>query len=440
MDEFKKFKKYIDGHWIESKESALKITMAIQDSELNAGNGNYTRTLHIPKFFDQEDKHRFERIVDQMYTIFRKVIDAYRTDQQIRKLFPFSKELEELILLEPLYPIPIPICRIDVFFDENMKEFHFCEFNTDGTSAMNENRRLNEFLDLNNAYMALKPKAEIPELMEAWVDAFLLTYASSKNAKTDPHIAIVDFLENAYLSELYQFEKLFCDRGFVCEVVDIRDLKYDGSKLVNSKTNTTFDAIYRRAVTKDVMEHYDELKEDFIQCVKDGNVILIGAFQTQIVHHKCINQVLFNEKMRAYLTKEECAFLDEHLPKTYDLTLEVANKIALQKDNWIIKPKDSYAAKGVWAGCDLDSHRWTKVLYDFVDHDYIAQEYIPPFKSENIDLVNHDHWMMYSNLTGLYTYNGVFAGVYSRMSDSGVISTQYNEKTVATLFLLKDEE
>lgn len=440
MDEFKQFKKYIDGHWVESKESALKITMAIQDSELNAGNGNYTRTLHVPKFFDQEDKHRFERIVDQTYMIFRKVIEAYRKDPQIRKLFPFSKELEELILLEPLYPIPIPICRIDVFFDENMKEFHFCEFNTDGTSAMNENRRLNEFLDLNNAYMALKPKVEILELMESWVDSFLLTYASSKNAKTDPHIAIVDFLENAYLSELYQFEKLFRDRGFVCEVVDIRDLKYDGSKLVNAKTNTTFDAIYRRAVTKDVMEHYDELKDDFIQCVKDGNIILIGAFQTQIVHHKCINQVLFDEKMRAYLTKEECAFLDEHLPKTYDLTLEVANKIALQKDNWIIKPKDSYAAKGVWAGCDLDSHRWAKVIYDFVDHDYIAQEYIPPFKSENIDLVNHDHWMMYSNLTGLYTYNGVFAGVYSRMSDSGIISTQYNEKTVATLFLLKDEE
>ncbi len=187
------------------------------------------------------------------------------------------------------------------------------------------------------------------------------------------------------------------------------------------------------------MEHYDELKDNFIQCVKDGNVVLIGAFQTQIVHHKCINQVLFDKTMRTYFTEEECAFLDEHLPKTYDLTLDVANRIVLQKADWIIKPKDSYAAKGVWAGCDLNQEHWAQVLYDFVDHDYIAQEYIPPFKSENIDLVNYDHWMMYSNLTGLYTYNGVFAGVYSRMSDSGIISTQYNEKTVPTLFLSNEE-
>ena len=440
MDELRKFKKYIDKHWIESKESALEITIAIQNSELNAGNGNYTRTLHVPKFFDRDDKARFEHIVEQTYAIFRKVIVAYRSDARIRALFPFSKELEELILLEPQYPVPIPICRIDIFFDENMKDFYFCEFNTDGTSAMNENWRLNALLELNNAYTALKPHVEVLELMETWIDAFLKTYHETANAKENPNVAIVDFLEKAYLSELYQFEDRFRKRGLVCEVVDIRDLKYDGTRLVSQKTGTPFDVVYRRAVTKDVMEHYDELKDDFIACVKDANVVLIGAFQTQLVHHKCINQVLFDETMRGYLTKEECAFLDNHMPKTRDLTLAVANEIVLQKDNWIIKPKDSYAAKGVWAGCDLDQHRWAKVLFDFVDKDYIAQEYIPPFKSENIDLVNHDHWMMYSNLTGLYTYNGVFAGVYSRMSDSGIISTQYNEKTVATLFLRGNQD
>ena len=43
--------------------------------------------------------------------------------------------------------------------------------------------------------------------------------------------------------------------------------------------------------------------------------------------------------------------------------------------------------------------------------------------------------MEYSNMTGLYVYNGEFAGVYSRLSDGGIISTQYNEKTISTLFL-----
>ena len=31
------------------------------------------------------------------------------------KAFEFSKELEELILVEPGYDMPVPICRYDVF-------------------------------------------------------------------------------------------------------------------------------------------------------------------------------------------------------------------------------------------------------------------------------------------------------------------------------------
>lgn len=433
MEYVREFKHYIDDHFVQSKESALKITLAIQDSELNAGNGNYTRTLHVPKFFSQADKKQFQAIVEKTYRILTKIIVLYKQEAEIRRLFPFSKELEELILIDPGYKSLIPICRIDIFFDEKNKSFHFCEINTDGTSAMNENYRLDQLLSLNNAYMALKPDVEHLELMESWIDAFLATYASSKEAKEKPNVAIVDFLENAYISEFYQFQKRFEKRGLVCEIVDARDLKYDGQQLINQKTGTPIDVIYRRAVTRDIMDHLDQV-HDLIQAYKEGKIVLIGAFQTQIVHHKCISQVLFDEKVRKHFSEEEKAFIDAHFPRTYDLTEEIAEKIEKDKNHWIIKPKDSYAAKGVWAGVDLDQTHWKKVIYDFIDHDYIAQQYVRPYQSENIDLVNYNVWRDYSNLTGLYTYNGQFAGVYSRLSDSGIISTQYNEKTIATLF------
>lgn len=433
MEYAQAFKHYIDDHFVQSKESALKITIAIQDSELNAGNGNYTRTLHVPKFFSQADKKRFQEIVEKTYQILTKVIVLYKQEEEIRQLFPFSKELEKLILIDPGYESLIPICRIDIFFDEKDKSFHFCEINTDGTSAMNENYRLDQLLSLNNAYTALKPDVEHLELMESWIDAFLATYASTQGAKEKPNVAIVDFLEKAYISEFYQFQKRFEKRGLRCEIVDARDLKYDGNQLINQKTGTAIDVIYRRAVTKDIMEHWEQV-QDLIQAYKEGKVVLVGAFQTQIVHHKCISEVLFNEKLRKHLSEEEKAFIDAHFPRTYDLTKDIAEKIEKDKDHWIIKPKDSYAAKGVWAGIDLDQAHWKKVIYDFIGHDYIAQQYIHPYQSENIDLVNYNVWREYSNLTGLYAYNGQFAGVYSRLSDSGIISTQYNEKTIATLF------
>lgn len=432
-----KMKNYIDEHHIESKESALKTTMSIQASELNAGGPNYTRTLHIPKFYTQKDKKIFTSIVDTMYQIFSKVIKAYRNDGEIRKLFGFSKELEELILLKPRYDSLIPICRVDIFYDEKTKEFGFCEFNTDGTSAMNENKRLNDFLSLNNAFMALDTDFEIMELVNTWVDAFLKICQTDPKLGNMPNIAIVDFLDKAYLNELYVFERVFKEKGYQCEVVDIRSLEYRDHKLWSTKSGMQVDVIYRRAVTKDVMDNL-ELVKDFIDAIKADDVTIIGAFQTQLIHHKCINQVLLHPLMQKYLTQEEVAYIEKHLPKTYDLTKDVADMIKEDKDRWIIKPKDSYAAKGVWAGVDLNTEEWKNEVNHCTDKDYIAQEYITPYKTENIDLVNYDDYQMYSNLTGLYVYDGQFAGVYSRLSDSGIISTQYNEKTVPTLFIKEE--
>ncbi|MGN1275450.1 MAG: hypothetical protein ACI4UK_00480, partial [Floccifex sp.] len=78
---------------------------------------------------------------------------------------------------------------------------------------------------------------------------------------------------------------------------------------------------------------------------------------------------------------------------------------------------------------------WKEIVKKHLNQDYIVQEYIMPYKTENIDPVNYNAFKLYSNLTGLYVYNGQFAGVYSRLSDSGIISSQYNEKTIPTLFL-----
>lgn len=434
MIQAKEYKEYIESHMLESKESALKTTMTIQNSELNAGGPNYTRTLQIPKFFTQEDKQNFNEIVQMTYGIFTKVIHAYRKDEKVRSLFGFSKELEELIVLKPRYASMIPICRVDIFYNEQTKDFHFCEFNTDGTSAMNENKRLHEFLKWNNVYTHFQEDYEEMELVESWADTFLDICASDQKLPKDFRIGIVDFLDKAYLSELYVFEKVFQARNIPCEVIDIRKLEYREGKLYSKVTNQPIDVIYRRAVTRDIMEQYDQVS-DFIQAVKDDAVCLIGAFQTQLVHHKEISKVLVSSIMQAYFNQEEIEFIEKHLPATYDLDESIKTKVLENKDQWIVKPKDSYASKGVWAGVDLSDDRWQEVVEHSMNQDYIVQTYITPYQTENIDLVNYDTFQQYSNLTGLYVYDGKFAGVYSRLSDSGIISTQYNEKTIPTLFI-----
>lgn len=438
----KQFRAYIQSHPEESKMSAVRIQNAILDSPLSyrmegveSAVPFYTRTLHIPKMFSMEDKQKFEEICSVMNTIFTKATKAWKKDPRLQELSGFSEDLKQLILQEPGYEAVIPILRVDIFYDEKTKDFRFCEFNTDGTSAMFENDTVYGLREENNAWRHFHPEHEYMDLMEPWADAFLQDVKEAAGNEK-PNIVITDILENAYLPELAAFAKAFEKRGLVCEVCDIRDLRDDGEKLHSAKTGTRFDAVYRRAVTLDVMSHQQEVLP-FLQAVQDNRVVLIGGFQTQVVHSKQIVELLFSDEMRKYLTEEECAFIDAHQPKTFDLDEAAAKKIEHDKDCWIIKPKDGYAARGVYAGVDVPAKLWGKLVHHSVNKGCIVQEYVPHFQSLNVDLVDYDadHFQNYANLTGLYMYNGKFAGVYSRLSNAGIISTQYNERMVPTVFL-----
>ena len=440
----RQFKDYIESHKLESRKSAYGLSRTIQNSPLAyvvPGSHNnvaiYTHTLQIPKFFTKNDRRNFEKISSQFYTIFEKTIRAYWADPAVRELFHFNPRLEQLVMHPCRYSSLVPMLRVDIFYNEETGAFKVCEFNTDGTSAMYENQMMDRFLSENNAWNALKPDVDHQELMDSWADAFLKDVYEASGNKT-PSIAIADYLENAYLPELYAFEQLFKERGLKAEVVDVRDLVLKDGRLSSAKTGTEYDALYRRAVTGDVMNHYDE-SSALIEAFLSDAVVMVGGFQTQIIHSKAISEALFSPVLRKYFTEEENAFLDEALPLSMDFEKEQVEMVLADPSRWIIKPKEGYGAKGVYAGVDLSEKNLKKIVNDLAGGGYIVQEYIPHYRTVNIDLLAYDEFLDYSNLTGLYIYNGKFAGVYSRLSDGGIVSTQYNERTVPTLFLRNEE-
>lgn len=397
-----------------------------------------TQTLQIPKLFDEQDRQRFAWICGVTYRIFEKAIAAWKQDEEVRALFGFGPALSRLIERTPAYKAAIPILRVDIFYNEETKEFQFCEFNTDGTSAMFENDTMAEFLIHNNAWQQLHLNAQIMPLMEPWADAFLEDFEQARPGEL-PSIVITDFLEDAYLPELYAFEALFQKRGIPARVVDIRNLHFENGELIDPSDGMAFNAIYRRAVTHDIEEHLDQIS-DFLAAVEQDAAVLIGDFQTQIPHSKMISEALMHPALQKYLDADEIAFLNAHLPATQDLTGENWREFLSPKEKWIIKPQDGYAARGVWAGVDVSQQQWERLLEDNAGKQTIVQRYIPHYRTLNADLIHDEGFEPYANLTGLYVYNGQFAGVYSRLSKAGIVSTQYNERMVPTAFLTEEQE
>lgn len=401
--------------------------------------GRCVRTLYMPKLFTQEEVALFKELTATLYGIFYKVMEHYRTDAAYRKLFGFDARLEKLILRKPLYDSPIPIARIDIFLNEETKEFSFCEFNTDGSSAMNEDRELNHAIAGTKAFQEFTARHDVYtfELFDSWVTEFLKIYGTYEKRKENPYVAIVDFMESATNEEFKIFVQAFAKQGITAEICEIRDLSYQDGVLY-SPTGKAIDAIYRRAVTSDIMHHYSEV-QPFLKAVEEENVCLIGDFCTQIVHNKVLYKILHDERTKEFLTEEENAYVKAHVPYTVSLTegnfdmQEVLNC----KDNWIIKPEDSYGSRGVHAGVECSEDEWKEAVKSCMNQDYILQSFCTPYATPNIDLVKavDAPFRSYSNLTGLFVYNGEFKGCYSRISQSEIISTQYSEMALPTVIV-----
>lgn len=434
------YKKDIEDN-LSEHEASGKVSLDYLDHSTAKYHGKTIYSLYVPKILNPKTEQHFKEIAETMSGIMRKVIAGYQKNAEYRKLFGFSKKVEELILHDPMYENLLPVCRVDIFYNEMDESFYFCEFNTDGSSSMNEDRELCKAFEKTQLYRKLNLKYEIKsfELFDSLVDAFLDNYQTYAYKVENPTVAIVDFLElGCSMEEFEQFRKSFEKRGLKAYVCDIRSLRLVNDRLC-TEDGTAVDLIYRRAVTSDICDYETDIA-DFMEAVLSHKVCCMGGFCTQVAHDKSLFYILRHEMTKQLLTEAENQFIEKHIPYTEELTGAVIEEygVLTQKDKWLIKPKNSYGARGIFAGVRSSQEQWEKAVTENKDKNYIVQQFVMPYQTANIDFHKEvPELRNYSNLTGLYVYNGRFAGVYSRQSANEIISSAYDENDIATVRIVE---
>ncbi|MCL2049822.1 MAG: hypothetical protein FWG87_13965 [Defluviitaleaceae bacterium] len=439
--------------------------------------GEPVACLYMPKIFSQRAYEFLCEAASQTCQILDKVIARYLCDKQYRALFAFPAELEELILSEAGYEQLLPIARLDIFFNEDDFSFQFCEFNADGASAMNEVREVNNALRGSDAFVEMGRRLRRPivsslatsrseddslcmgecrklqsfELFDSWVREFgevLPLFSDCSVVGMSPRsldcllksgksgcVAIVDFMDKTTPNELVEFKKAFERAGYDTVIAEIRDLKYVNGSLL-TPCGKRIGAIYRRAVTCDIMRQKDSV-QDFLQAARDNAVYIVGHFRTQVIHNKIVFKILRMAETLDFLTEAEREFVLRHIPETLNLTAETISKtdVLQNKNAWLIKPEDLYGSRGVYAGVDMDEAAWAKLVNDNADTGYLLQKYCQPYRTENLDFNDSPRpdFKMYNNITGMFVYNGKLQGLYSRAGLRGTISTYAKGLTMGSV-------
>jgi hypothetical protein len=173
-----------------------------------------------------------------------------------------------------------------------------------------------------------------------------------------------------------------------------------------------------------------------IRAIAARGVRVAGGFHTHVAHCKQLFVVLHQPETTALLTKEEAHFVRRHVPYTTRLDNRHIDLGAIKadKNNWIIKPEDGYASKGVFAGIDQTEEDWDEIIDSCSAKPYIVQTFCRQYATPNARLTPRDAQEQseqdpdalalgpWNNLTGLYLYGGRFSGLFVRAGQKGIIA------------------
>lgn len=389
-------------------------------------------TLYDAYFYSQEDYKLYDDMIDTFMSIVEKVTKEYVENESYRKLFALDDLTEKLILKDPGYNISTPIARFDVMYD-GREDYKFCELNTDGSSAMLEDKSLADLMKETKAIEKLKEKYVIDhtDLLQSLVDSIEVLYYKTKKTKEKINIAIVDIVEFDNI-EFKTIQKLFEKKGHRCKIANLKDLeRKDGGLYID---DMKIDLVYRRLVTSDLIENKD-IGKNLIDSYLNDEVMTIGSFRSTLFYTKDIFRILRLKESQKILSEKENEFIKKHIPYTEKFDYQKdKEKILEEKDKYILKPIQGYASHGIYVGKEHDKKEFEKILDQIKDKDYIYQEYytVKPIKFIKMedDKVKLED---FSFVTGLFAYNKKFISPYMRIGNAALISSARQYYVVSSL-------
>jgi hypothetical protein len=399
--------------------------------------------LYQPFFFDDQDRVEFEKICRLITGIAEKLMTAYLADTGLGQLYGFDRTADELIRIDPGYSHPAPMARLDLFFTRSAPS-KFCEFNTDGTSGMNEIGELERVFLGTRIFRELEDRFTVQryELVETWVDTLLALYREWGGRK-EPVIAISDWEGEGVREEFEAFRAAMERRGLRCVITDPRHFSYSrsgtGGRLMLN--GTQIDLVYRRAVNFECFDRAAEIRP-LIEAYQNGDVCMAGPFRSQLLHNKNVFRVLRHPDVLSLFSPDEQALIRERIPQTYLLTEEAAvtRSAVRNREMWLIKPEDRYAAQEVIAGRDCTQEQWHRLLEEKErSGGYLLQEFCNQGEDRLLSCFDGPDGSFEEitcrNVIGMYMYNGNFSGVYTRVGTTSIIASLWHCFMLPGLFV-----
>ena len=384
----------------------------------------------MPHFISPGQLRRVRQAVLCLSTVLDRFCDAYPTDGALREELAVGDIEDDLIRIDPGFPRPMRICRLDAFLQGY--DVKFLEFNADSPAGIGYTDILHEGLaasidlprvrqEFDTAYTPM-----LPELIATLVDAYAHVRARNRDLPETPRLAILDVDGAPGVPEF----RITCEaaRGAGLEAVigTLPDTSYDGSVL--RVHGEPVHLVYRRALYEDVTTSH------LADAARDGRLCLVNPFRSRVANNKKIMALLDDPRFGHLVSSEEAEVIRATVPWTRVLrpgrtnygtwTIDLLPFVADNRERLVLKPASDYGGHGVALGMETDQSTWDGIIAEHASRgDFIVQEYVP-VPEEMFPTVEDGHVHMRLKRFNINPFGigGRYAGSITRISDRAVIN------------------
>jgi glutathionylspermidine synthase len=384
----------------------------------------------MPHFVSPGQLRRVRHAVDCLSGVLDRFCDAYADDERLREELAVPAREDALIRLDPGYPRPLRICRLDAFLQGY--DIKFLEFNADSPAGIGYTDVLHEGLreaielprvdaEFETAYTPM-----LPMLIDTLLGAYRGLRTHHRELPERPRLALVDTRESPSVPEF----RIVCGaagtHGLEATHGTLDELEYDGSLL--RLRGEPVHLVYRRALLEECPEG------DLVAAARDRRAAIVNPFRARVANNKKLFALLQDPRFAHLVGERERRVIDETIPWTRVLregrenygewVVDLLPFVSDNRERLVLKPASDYGGHGVSLGMETEQAVWDRLIEDHVaDGGYVVQEYVP-VPEEMFPTVEDGHVQMRLKRFNINPFGigGRYAGMITRISDQAVIN------------------
>ena len=384
----------------------------------------------MPHFVSPGQMRRVRRAVECLCAVLDRFCDAYPEDPRLREELALPPFEDALVDVDPGYPRPLRICRLDAFLSGY--DVKFLEFNADSPAGIGYTDVLYDGLrseiqlprveaEFDTAYTPM-----LPVLIDTLLDAYVAARRSRPDLPERPRLALVDLPGSPSVPEFRIICRAAGDAGIEAVHATTDELEYDGSALRIG--GEPVQLVYRRALVDDLEEG------DLTAAFRDGTVCVVNPPRARVANNKKLFALLDDPRFAHLVQPREAEVIAATIPWTRILrpgrvtygqwVVDLLDFVSDNRERLVLKPASEYGGHDVWLGIETEQADWDRTIEAHAERgDFVVQEYVP-VPEEMFPTVDDGHVQMRLKRFNINPFGigGRYAGMITRISDQAVIN------------------